>query len=72
MPTMARRRAVSIADLLERLVSIEVPREISVRSRLVLNWLADCLRSEKAVHDLALEVVDLDGRRIDRVLVITK
>jgi len=70
--------AVSIADLLERLGRQHhlesAPRNVSSVAGLVLELVGRLPAvGEKAVwHDLALEVVDLDGRRIDRVLVITK
>lgn len=70
--------AVSIADLLERLGRQHhlesAPRNVSSVAGLVLELVGRLPAvGEKAVwHDLALEVVDLDGRRIDKVLVVTR
>lgn len=67
--------AVSIADLLkhidrQRLLS-DAPKNVSSVAGLVLEKLGRIpTAGEKVVwHDLQLEVVDLDGRRIDKVLV---
>jgi putative hemolysin len=67
--------AVSIADLLERLgrqrLLPEAPKHVSSIAGLVLDELGriPTVGEKVAWHDLQLEVVDLDGRRIDRVLV---
>jgi magnesium and cobalt exporter, CNNM family len=67
--------AVSIADLLEKLgrqhLLESAPRNVSSVAGLVLEVVGRLPSvGEKAVwHDLSLEVVDLDGRRIDRVLI---
>jgi putative hemolysin len=66
---------VSIADLLERLghqhLLAEAPRHVSSVAGLVLELLGRMpVPGEKTTwHDLNLEVVDLDDRRIDHVLV---
>lgn len=66
---------VSIADLLERLgrenLLDSAPRNVSSVAGLLLERLGRLPKVGEAIdwHDLRLEVVDLDGRRIDRVLV---
>ena len=67
--------SVSIADMLERLglqhhLSTS-PRHVSSVGGLVLELIGrlPTVGEKTAWHELALEVVDLDGRRIDRVLV---
>jgi putative hemolysin len=67
--------AVSIADLLERLGRPDLvplaPRNVSSVAGLVLNQLGRMpqIGERTKWHGLELEVVDLDGQRIDRVLV---
>lgn len=66
---------VSIADLLERLgrqrLLREAPKNVSSVAGLVLAQLGRMPSVGEKVtwHDLQIEVLDLDGRRIDRVLV---
>jgi putative hemolysin len=68
--------SVSIADLLERLgrqhLTSSAPRSVSSVAGLVLELIGrmPTIGEKTAWHDLSLEVVDLDGRRIDRVLVM--
>lgn len=70
--------AVSIADLLERLhrqqYLAQAPKSVSSVAGLVLDELGHIpVVGEKVDwHDLEIEVVDMDGRRIDRVLVTIK
>ncbi len=67
--------SVSIADMLERLGLqhhlSSAPRSVSSVGGLVLELIGrlPAVGEKTAWHDLALEVVDVDGRRIDRVLV---
>ncbi len=67
--------SVSIADLLERLGREDLlpgaPPNVSSVGGLVLEQLGrlPAVGESTRWHDLQLEVVDLDGRRIDRVLV---
>jgi putative hemolysin len=69
--------AVSIADLLERLgrqhLLESAPRNVSSVAGLVLDVVGrlPSVGEKAAWHGLALEVVDLDGRRIDRVQITT-
>ena len=66
---------VSIADLLERLgrqhLLADAPRHVSSVAGLVLELLGrmPAPGEKTSWHDLELEVVDLDGRRIDHVMV---
>lgn len=66
---------VSIADLLERLgrqrLIPDAPKNVSSVAGLVLEQLGriPAVGEKTTWHDLQLEVVDLDGRRIDRLLV---
>lgn len=68
---------VSIADLLERLgmqrLLAEAPKNVTSVAGLVLAQLGriPAVGEKTNWHNLRLEVVDLDGRRIDRVLVTT-
>lgn len=67
--------SVSIADLLERLgrqqLLREAPKHVSSIAGLVLAQLGrmPSLGEKITWHNLQIEVLDLDGRRIDRVLV---
>ena len=67
--------SVSIADLLERIgrqhLMADAPRHVSSVAGLVLELLGrmPAPGEKTSWHDLDLEVVDLDGRRIDHVLV---
>ncbi|MBI3861160.1 MAG: HlyC/CorC family transporter [Planctomycetia bacterium] len=67
--------SVSIADMLERLGLAHhlpsAPRHVSSVGGLVLELVGrlPAIGEKARWHELALEVVDLDGRRIDRVLV---
>jgi putative hemolysin len=66
---------VSIADLLERIgrqrLLREAPKHVSSVAGLVLAQLGrmPSIGEKVTWHDLKIEVLDLDGRRIDRVLV---
>src|SRR5262249_50349780 len=70
--------AVSIADLLERLgrqgYLEDAPKSVSSVAGLVLGELGRIpnVGEKVAWRDLELEVVDMDGRRIDRLLVTVK
>jgi putative hemolysin len=67
--------SVSIADMLERLGLqhhlSSAPRSVSSVGGLMLELIGrlPAVGEKTAWHDLSLEVVDVDGRRIDRVLV---
>jgi putative hemolysin len=67
--------AVSIADLLKRLGRLrllpDAPKNVSSVAGLMLAQLGriPSVGEKTRWHDLELEVMDLDGRRIDRVLV---
>ncbi len=67
--------SVSIADLLERLgrqhLTADSPRHVSSVAGLVLELLGrmPAAGEKTSWHDLELEVIDLDNRRIDKVLV---
>ena len=67
--------AVSIADLLERVgrsaLLEKAPRHVSSVGGLVLDLIGRLPRvgEKTSWHDLGLEVIELDGPRIDRILV---